>query len=1089
MSKTSDQSPGYYRYPTIHGDTIVFVCEDDLWAVPVDGGAARRLTSNFGPCLWPRFSPDGKQLAFIGREEGPGEVYVMPGRGGEARRLTHQAAGASVAGWTEDGREIVYASNFGEQCRRTMALWSVSPHGGQPREWRYGPATLISFGPKGAKVLGRHAADPSRWKRYRGGTAGRLWIDVEGTEEFKPLEPAEGNFTSPMWIGSRIYFISDHEGIGNLYSCRPNGTDLKRHTHHEDFYCRNASTDGKRIVYHAGADLYVLDVKTGESRLAPVDFRSPRMLRQRKFVSASKYLQGASLRPDGEAVCLTVRGKPFTMANWEGAVRQHGVRDGVRYRLTAWLNDGQRLVTIADSSGEERIEIHWRAGTRRPKRLMGLDIGQAYGMTVSPKKDEVAICNHRLELLLVDLKTGKMKQIDKSPYESIHGMSWSPDGRWLAYAFASTERTCSIKVCHVATGKSQFVTRAEFSDVSPSWDPEGKYLYFLSFRDFNPVYDHVHFDLSFVEAGRPFLVTLRRDLPNPFVPQPKEQDGDENGDGKDGDKKDKKEEEAKPVQIDFEGIEQRICAFPVKAGRYGQISGIKGKALYTVFPTAGALSADPTDKGTIYAYAFKDQKAEALAKEASGFTLSRDRKMLLYFSKGKVRVVKAGEKPNDKAGDRGSRETGWLDLGRVRASVVPLAEWRQMYREAWRLQRDHFWTEDMSGVDWQRVYERYLPLVERVATRGEFSDLMWEMQGELGTSHAYEMGGDYRPAPNYGQGSLGADFAFDERAGGYRVVRIAQGDAWEPAKDSPFNEPGVNVRVGDVLMAIGGQRLSQEATPNAMLVGLAGQEVDLTVRPKGRAKPRTVTVKVLSDETELHYRDWVRRNREYVHKKTRGKVGYVHIPDMSGRGYAEFHRGYLAELDHPGMIVDVRGNGGGHVSPLILEKLARRRIGYDVQRHGQPIPYPEDSVMGPMVAVTDELAGSDGDIFSHCFKLMKLGTLIGKRTWGGVVGISPRLSFVDGGTTTQPEYSFWFEDVGWDVENYGTDPDIEVEYRPQDYLAGVDPQLDRAIEVILEQMKANPPKLPDFGKRPKRTLPKLPGGGERTTKVTKGEVR
>jgi tricorn protease len=351
---------------------------------------------------------------------------------------------------------------------------------------------------------------------------------------------------------------------------------------------------------------------------------------------------------------------------------------------------------------------------------------------------------------------------------------------------------------------------------------------------------------------------------------------------------------------------------------------------------------------------------------------------------------------------------------------------------------------------------------------------MWEMQGELGTSHAYEMGGDYRSSPNYAQGFLGADYTYDAENNGYRITHIPQGDAWEASKDSPLNAPGVNVTEGDILLAIGGQQVSETLSPGELLVNLANQEVQATFQNAEDSEKRVVTLKVLGGEHELRYREWVSQNRRYVHEKTDGKVGYVHIPDMGRRGYAEFHRGYLAEVSYPGLLIDVRYNGGGHVSQLLLEKLARRRIGYDVPRWGTPHPYPDASVLGPMIAVTNENAGSDGDIFSHCFKLMELGLLVGKRTWGGVIGISPHHPFVDGGGTTQPEYSFWFVDVGWRVENYGTDPDIEVDYRPQDYIAEGDPQLDRAIEELLRQMEENPPKLPDFGERPRLTLPTLP---------------
>ena len=451
-------------------------------------------------------------------------------------------------------------------------------------------------------------------------------------------------------------------------------------------------------------------------------------------------------------------------------------------------------------------------------------------------------------------------------------------------------------------------------------------------------------------------------------------------------------------------------------------------------------------------------------------------------------MLKAGDKPDREAGAGPGRKSGWLDLARVKVSIIPGLEWQQMFREAWRLQRDQFWTSDMSQVDWLAVHDRYLPLVERVSSRSEFSDLMWEMQGELGTSHAYEMFGDYRPEPDYAQGFLGADFEYEPHSGAWQVAHIVQGDSWDEQADSPLLRPGIGVQAGDRLIAVNGRTLSREVSPAVCLVNQAAVEVTLTfagndgaqgaeaaTRGAGAAAKRTVTVKTLKSETPARYREWVESNRRYVHRATDGRVGYVHLPDMGPAGYAEFHRGYLAEVDRAGLIVDVRFNRGGHVSGLILEKLARRRLGYDVSRWRQaPSPYPPESVLGPMVALTNELAGSDGDIFSHGFKMLKLGPLLGTRTWGGVVGIDSVHTLVDGTVTTQPEFSFWFADVGWGLENYGAEPDIEVENMPQDYARGLDAQLDRAVEEIQKLLAANPPQLPDFTNRPNLALPKLP---------------
>ena len=1076
---------GYYRFPTIHGETVIFVSEDDLWSVSLHGGLAHRLTSNLGEVSRPRFSPDGEWVAFTGQEEGHTEVYVMPALGGVEKRLTYLGAQSNVVGWSPDGGAILFTTNANQPFARRFHLFRVEREGGLAKPEPIGPAGHIGCGHSGGAVIGRNTnQDAARWKRYRGGMAGDLWIDVEGDGQFQRLIQLDGNLSCPMWICDTIFFLSDHEGVGNLYSCSLQGENLKRHTDHEEYYARNASTDGTRIVYHAGADLYLYDPATDETRNITIDFRSPRIQRNRKFVDAAKYLEDYALHPEGHSVALTSRGKPFTMGNWEGAVLQHGQPDGARYRLTRWLNDGKRFITVSDAGGEETLEIHHTDASSPPMRLENLDLGSPFELAVSPKADAVALRNHRAELIHVDLATQQMKVLDKSDQARLLGIDWSPDGRWLAYGIGLTQQTTSLKLCRVETGETWEITRPVLHDLSPKFDPEGKYLYFLSYREFNPVYDNLHFDLSFPGGMVPCLITLRNDLTSPFVPEPKPLVEPEKKDSdKDKDKDEKKEAaEDETLRIDLEGIAQRVLAFPVSEGRYRQIAGIKGKALFSSFPAEGSLG-QPSDsdssggKGTLEMYDFATQKKETVVGGISNFKIGPDAKTLIYRSGERLRVMKAGEKSDEsKAKEKPGRESGWLDLSRVRVSVEPDGEWRQMYREAWRLQRDHFWVPDMSSVDWETVYHRYLKLLPRVATRTEFSDLMWEMQGELGTSHAYEWGGDYRTPPRYAQGNLGADFEYDAERDGYRITHIVRGDTWAQAKDSPLNGPGLNIAVGDVLQAVGGRRLGKGLTPNELLVNQAGREVSLTFAPKeGENATRPVTVKALGNETPARYREWVQQNRERVHQQTGGRVGYVHIPDMGAHGYAEFHRYYLAEISHEGLVVDVRYNGGGHVSQLILEKLARKRIGYDRSRWGQPIPYPGDSVLGPMVALNNELAGSDGDIFSHCFKLMKLGVLIGKRTWGGVIGISPRHPLVDGSLTTQPEYSFWFVDVGWGVENYGTDPDIEVEIKPQDWAQGRDPQLDRAIAEIMQQLEANPPRLPDLdANRPRLTLPKLP---------------
>jgi tricorn protease len=530
--------------------------------------------------------------------------------------------------------------------------------------------------------------------------------------------------------------------------------------------------------------------------------------------------------------------------------------------------------------------------------------------------------------------------------------------------------------------------------------------------------------------------------------------------------------------IDFEGIEDRIQEFPVPEARYDRLVAIKNKLFYSELPVEGALgrglqSERPASR--LHVYDLEALKAEVFAEGVASFTVSRDGKTMAYRSQGRVRVVKTGAKPDARnpAGDpkdaRAGRAHGFVDLDRIRLSIVPQAEWRQMYREMWRLQRDHFWTSDLSQVDWQEAHDRYLPILARVATRGELSDLAWELQGELGTSHAYEMGGDLRSPPAYQVGKLGADLRHDGEH--WVIARVVHGDSWDRQQDSPLNALGVNVVAGDRLLAIDDQRLDAHTAPGQLLVHKAGVDVALQVQTPGAPRSRRVVVRPLWSDAALRYRAWVEGNRTLVHERSAGRVGYVHVPDMGPRGFAEFYRYFVNESYRGGLVVDVRFNGGGHVSQLLLEKLARKRLGYSVSHHLQPVPRPSYAVEGPIVCLTNEHAASDGDIFSHSFKMLGLGPLIGKRTWGGVVGIDGRNSLVDGTLVTQPEYSTWFYDVGFGIENRGTEPDVEVDERPQDYRRGVDVQLETAVATALAGLAATPARVPDFSQRPSRARP------------------
>lgn len=1166
-AKVDTTPQGYYRYPTIHGDRLVFVSEDDLWEVSAQGGAAQRLTLSQGASMHPALSPDGQWLAFTSSDEGTGEVFVMPSGGGVPKRLTFESEFSQVIGWRPDSKRIWYTSSARQPFAAQSAIFEVSPLGGESRQVKVGDAVWMSQQPGGKRrVIGRHMDDCARWKRYRGGMAGVLWVERKsGRGQFKPLIDLPGNLVRPLWVQDRIYFVSDHEGIGNLYSCTPDGDDLRCHSEHDMFFARHPSTDGKRIVYHAGADLFLFDPaqntsknpKDHLSRRVDVRLRSARAQCARRFVAGASFLEDATLHPRGHMLGLIARGKPHIMGLFEGAVWRVGERHGVRYRLARFLADGKRMVVVSDEGGEEALELFELDSGAPSKRFDDLDVGRPLDMHASPFDDVVVFSNHRYELVKVDLATGTATILDRSPFERLSGIAFSPCGHFVAYACSEQPHTSCIKLANLADATTHRLTPVEFRDTDPSFDPDGRFLFFLSMRDFDPVPDVQSATMGFPEGMRICLLTLNRDLTSPFSKEPRPLDEDlHSGSPRflEGDAPNPSADPTQPPQsspsdpdappprpdptrIDLDGIERRVLLLPVPPGDFGQVACDGDRVFYTVFPVRASLDADDDDDdsdGRLEVFDLETLEESTAMDDVSGFEMGTDNKTLLVFSDGRLRALSArhcappsgsGPPPEPPSGDRNpGRKSGWINLSRVGVEVSPVHEWRQMLSEAWRLMRDHFWDVQMSGVDWAAVRDRYAPLVERIGCRGEFSDLIWELQGELCTSHAYETGGDYRLPPLYLSGQLGVDVVFDSKIGALRIERIIEGDPWDEGASSPLVRPGLQVQEGDWIVSVNGEPVEQNTPLSAMLLNTVGHEVSIGVisqlpddstcaAPTDDAEanpdptpitsedlcppptpldepsevptpddsplapppdddpslaPRLVTVRTLLSDRRARYRDWVSDNRRRTHDRSEGRIGYIHIPDMGPEGFGAFHRAFLLELNREALIIDVRYNSGGHISALLLEKLARRRLGYDFQRWGAPIPYPVEARRGPTAALINEYTGSDGDVFGHSFKLLGLGPVIGRRSWGGVIGTWPRHHLVDGSITSQPEFAFWFEDVGWQIENRGATPDIDIDISPQDQAAGRDPQLDRAIDLLLSQP---PPKIPSAGSPPNLAPP------------------
>ncbi|MBN2381609.1 PDZ domain-containing protein [bacterium] len=1067
---------GYYRKPTLARNMIVFVCEGDLWSVPVNGGLARRLTVSQLECNRPCLSPDAQTIAFTARDDGAPEVYRMSALGGVPERLTYQDTPCQVCGWSRDGQSILYTSMVNQPFNRYARVWKIDARGGIPELLPYGPVNHLSFSETGGLVLSRSEQEYSVWKRYRGGRRGEFWLDREGTGSYQRiLADFGGNLGNPLWIKDRIFFLSDRDGHGNLYSCDLDGLDVQRHTSHMDYYPRAASTDGESIIYQCGGEIMLYDPASQTEKKIGIEINSCKPQLRRKFVEAADFMEGYALHPQGHSVLVTTRGKLFAMGNWEREVHQIAERDGVRYRLSGWLPDGKRIITVSDLGGEEAIEIHHvprgeSVNSPNVVRLSNLDTGRILALACSPTGPMIGLANQRNEVFVLNLDTRALTLVDRSEEEPVEQPVFSPCGQWLAY-YADRKGLPQIFLYHLPTGQVTMVTDGLGRNKSPNFDPGGNYLYFISYRVFNPVYDTVRFDIGFPMGAKPYLVTLQKRVESPFHPEPLPLDGKQAGPS--GNTPELKEEDKtpKPLVIDTEGIQERIIPFPVKEGRYNQIFSVGGKVFYSDFPVRGSINdAPPVPCGVIKTFSYESQKEEVFAEGLDTFELDLTGKTLAYRAKNRLRVVRTNQKPEDKDQQPG-RVSGWIDLSRIKVSIVPRCEWQQMFRDLWRLQRDHFWTRTMSSVDWDEVYERYRPLLERIATRQEFSDLAWEVHGELGVSHTYEFGGDVPSGPKYKIGKLGADLVLKD--GHWTIHHIVRGYSWDPKQDSPLNAVGLNVKEGDRLRAIDGIPLTADLQPGQLLINKADSEVALIIAPQDSDETRQITVKLLESDRDARYREWVLANRKWVQEQSHGRVGYIHIPDMGPEGYSFFSNDYVRESLYEGLIVDARYNAGGHNSQLIIEKLSRRRVGFIVSHHAHATPLPMYSVVGPIVALANEDSGSDGDIFTQTFKMLKLGTIVGKRTWGGVVGISSRDRLVDGALVTQPEFAIWFYDRGFGVENQGVEPDLDIDLSPSDYASNSDRQLERALVTIMDQLRDNPPTQPDFSTRPDRSRPAM----------------
>ncbi|MGW4288660.1 S41 family peptidase [Streptomyces sp. NPDC004673] len=1042
---------------------ITFTAEDDVWVAPLDGGRAWRVSVDNVPVNHPRISPDGTTLAWTSTRDGAPEVHTAPVDGGPSRRLTHWGSRRTqVRGWTPDG-EVLAISAAGRHSTRHSWARAVPLDGGPAATLPYGPVGAVAHGPHTVLLSASMNRDASAWKRYRGGTAGKLWIDRDGDGEFVRLhEELDGNIEYPSWVGDRLAFLSDHEGTGALYSSLADGSDLRRHTPLGGFYARHAASDGTRVVYVAAGQLWVLDDLDGaEPRRPAIRLGGPRTDLQPFVLDAARWLDSATPDHTGRGSAVAVRGTVHWVTHRAGPARALAAEPGVRTRLPRTFRAGgeEWVVWVTDAEGDDALEFAPATGLApgtAPRRLAAGQLGRVLELAMSPDGTRAAVASHDGRLLLVERETGEIREVDRSGDGDPHGLAFSPDSGWLAWTHPGPGPLSQIRLAATTDLTVTEATPLRFADYAPVFTLDGRHLAFLSNRAFDPVFDQHVFDLAFVEGVRPHLITLAATTPSPFGPQRHGRpfgtpDRDETP-GAEG---------APATRVDLDGLADRIVPFPVEAARYGNLRAAKDGMLWLRHPVRGVLGASratpdaPDPKTELERYDLAQHRLEQLAADADHFEVSGDGRRVLLRSDGRLRVVPADRRaPDDEDGDSRIK----VDLGRVRHTVDPVAEWHQMYDETGRIMRDNFWRPDMGGVDWDGVLDRYRPVLGRLATHDDLVDLLWEVHGELGTSHAYVVppGGWSCGAP---QGLLGADITRHDD-GSWRVDRVLPSETSDPEARSPLAAPGVAVRPGDTLLAIGGRPVDPVTGPGPLLLGTAGKPVELAVAPAGGGEPRHAVVVPLADEEPLRYHAWVAGRRAHVHERSGGRLGYLHVPDMQAPGWAQIHRDLRVEVAREGLVVDVRENRGGFTSQLVVEKLARRIVGWDLPRGMSPVSYPQDAPRGPVVAVADEFSGSDGDIVNAAIRALGIGPVVGTRTWGGVIGIDSRYSLVDGTVITQPKYAFWMEGAGWDVENHGVDPDVEIPTRPQDWARAEDPQLNEAIRLALEALERQPAKTP-----------------------------
>ncbi|MGD0506641.1 MAG: PDZ domain-containing protein [Terriglobales bacterium] len=1083
------------RFPDIYKDKIAFMYGGDLWLASSAGGTARRITSHPGRELFPKFSPDGKWLAFTGQYDGNFNVYVMPCEGGQPKQLTFYQGAAQplndrmgvlnqVIGWTPDSKSIVFLSRRDASNGWTKRPYTVNIDGGLAQPMPMDEGGLLSFSADGTKIAyNRIFRNFRQWKRYTGGLAQDITIyDIKNNVVDQVIPHTDYSDTFPMWHENTIYFTSDRgpEHRLNLYSYDRGSKQVEQLTKFDQFDVMWPSLGPDAIIFENGGYLYTFDLQQQPKKLI-VYVNGERDQAMKHWVNASRHITDFDIAPDGKRAVFAARGEILTAPAKDGSIRNLTHSPGVREHHVTWSPNGQWIAYISDRTGEDEIYIAPQDGLAPEEQITSEHKGFMFQPAWSPDSSKIAWADKDLKLWYADIKEKKPVEVDRGKYFEIHNYNWSPDSKWLAYDKNLESGYSVVYLYSLADQKITAVTSPLNNSYGAVFDPDKRYLYFLSDRDYNEVVGNIDFEFANPKTTRVYAVTLTADELSPFpslsdevkvkseeptAAAPGPEPG-KNAKQPPNKKEQKTEEKAaqsetkeppKVFKVDLDGIQNRIVALAVPPAVIRNFGASKDAIYYSTSPIRGLSGPLAGENPAIHAYDLKEHKDKVLLDGADRFALSSDGSKLLYRAEGDGAFGIIDAKPLDTAHKVGD---GALKLDGMRVEVDPPLEWKEMFNEVWRQERDYFFEASMNGVDWQKTREQYAQLLPYVADRYSLTYILGEMIGELSNSHTYVGGGDFPELHPVNVGLLGSDYEADPASGMYRIKKIFSGENWDAHARSPLTEPGVNIKEGDYLVAINGRTLRAPQTPDELLVNTANEMVTLSVNSKPAADgSRKVVVKPIGDEYSLRELNMIETNRKKVDAASGGRIGYVYLPNMGDEGLNEFVKQYFPQIRKEGIIFDVRYNGGGFVDGLIFARLRRMLAGMDSARNWEPGTIPENVFHGYMACVTNHYAASDGDFFSYFFKYYKLGPLIGERTWGGVRGIRGEIPLMDGGYITRPEFSLYGLDSKWLIENRGVQPDVVVDNPPDLVLKGRDSQLEKAVEMLMEQIKANPKKLP-----------------------------